>query len=397
MKETIEKVPTDVLMQILSYAKHRDLVNTNMACKAFHDKTSPTLKEFKSIYEKHSASNAEEILQASLNSLKVTQAVVMSKLLNKLNKQQIIGLACSSYAHAEIILKSRLTNKYNALKGVRSTKANIESTLQEDLIDIQDLINSTVLSAMEIEDKNDPNINIIMAIAKKNANYPKLVIQHALERLNGYRLMEIAKISVEHAKVILSTTASRQRLKPGHIIGIGRSSLEHAKYIVSYYLLTIGSDGAKQIAAQGDDYVKAIFIPLLNHVTALPITLIQNKLEFTKPIATLIITKKFYHPNNKIWQNYSKKHPNDAKVIEEATKLLKLDNNQCINYMLKRFMGLSVKHAEEILAIKGIEKILNSQTLQTIASINSDYNELINRFLDKQQANISANMKEYRP
>lgn len=421
----LEALPDDILRHVLNFTNYQDIAAINRVSKKLCAKTALTLKELKEIYHSLAGKSSNEIVGTCLNSLKATQAVMMSKLLFELNSEQIISIACTSYDHAKAILQSHFMQRgirypVNPKKGqLHATKEVVEDNLESDIGGKQSLQGADRLTYGEIiSSLNEIDVSIssdnidsffikqgfykksnlstiIETLAKKDDRYASLVLIYAGELLSGYKLMEMAKRNLDHAKLILGSVTLRNRLKEGHVIGIAKTSLEHAKYILTYHFTRIGPDGIKQLGAINAEYTALVTHRLITILSNLPIKMITAKPELTKSITLALLKDTFYSSSNNAWSVFRDKNPENAKQILAAFKAVTfLKANSIINnFIIIKIIKLSIAHAKEILSLPTIEKRLGQVELKKLASINEAYAELINNI--REQNTTSVPTKAY--
>lgn len=398
VKEYFEKIPKELWLLITNFINLKDLFNIFLSTKVVSKTLASTMKTLQTTYQLNADKSPQEIVAACLDNTLTAQAIIMSKLAGNLDVNDLIKIGLMSPLHAEILLRSRFIQprQVRRLAKTNMPKTNDLPSSINEIDQIQFLMDDTFTDVLnsEFAFNKIPSFwkrreAILSAMVTKDASIASLVLVRAIDSYNGYKLMEIAKISIAHTKVIFQNFKARNQLKQGHIIGIGKASPEHAEYILNYHFSSIGAEGARQIALQGKNFTTLVIRRMVALLSKLPMAIVTQQPKALKMVVQLLVKNAFYQYHNPFWKRFSENQPKDARIISEALSVMIFDlhlKEIFIRSVLIKMMQITYSYAKEILSIAEVSAVLDAKLLQPLTEISPDYKHLIDEYSKGYQA-----------
>ena len=388
-----EDFPEELVLHISNLLDRRDLPDFNLVSRRFHAVSTLALSKLKDCYEKLKGKKPEQIVDACCNSLDSLHAVFMSDLVCELKEQHIIQIATCSFTHARIVIHYQVDTQRKVYPKAKTSKVDdceklsSESSSSKSSDPMAHMIIAFLDMDFKISVKDLFPTNtkaILLGIANHNPHYALLVIQHGIQKLNGYTIMELAKLSPEHTRKILQNPDAKAKLKEGHLLGIAKTSFNHAELVLKYCFNDIRNEKIREIISAIPDTLKILFTIAKNTLGSLPLLLARKKPEACVSISLLLLNGLFYSPKNSFWNQFQRQKIDDSVKISKALQFANMSGefkDQVHKAIVISIAGLSLEHAKSMLAEPRITKHLTPQHFEILASISPEYKDLASSFM----------------
>jgi hypothetical protein len=383
----IKAIPVEIFWHILIYTSYKDWYNACLVSKSWHEKLSERFAELKDLYQIYNETSKASLVQDAENSEQIATVLFMSDLVDKISYDELIAVASHTSNHLDTLFRRGQFFSHYYIPD--KTESRLQSGNGYNLL---------------FNKPGEFGNKTLVTLAQSSPQHAEQVIRKMVCHLNGYTLMNIAKISVDHAKIILSDKHAKARLKQGHLIGIAKRSLAHTKFCMDspQIVLELGSYGLGQIIGDSFEsavYSQTVYSRLLNYASHLPLIMARASKSNINPLISILLKQQFelfFSDKNPVWLAF--KQQNNALVnalpdIVSITQEL-LSAETIVRYSLLRIALLSPDYLNTILLNSKTHNFFDEKAVATLIKAGDAYQDVLAKLSPKL---LEKDSKQYMP